>query len=90
MNVRLTGWLRCKNAIEAETVARHLPEHVRLTRAEPGCIEFSIEATPDPLVWSVSERFVDAAAFQAHQARTHGSEWFRATLGITRDFQRHG
>jgi len=88
--VHLTGWLRCRDAAEAERVARHLPEHLRLTREEPGCREFVVEQTEDPLVWRVSETFADAAAFDAHQARTRGSDWFRATIGIQRDFQRTG
>ncbi|MDP3342662.1 putative quinol monooxygenase [Frigidibacter sp.] len=88
--VHLNGWLRCKDAAESETVAQYLPEHVRLTLAEPGCVRFSIEQTEDPLVWSVNETFVDAAAFAAHQARNRASDWFRATIGIQRDFPRTG
>lgn len=90
MTVTLTGWLRCKDAAEAGIVARHLPEHIRLTRAEPGCLAFAVEPTADPLVWRVDESFADAAAFEAHQARTRGSDWFRATGGIQREFQRIG
>jgi len=88
--VRLTGWLRCKDAAELASVLRYLPEHVRLTLEEPGCAEFVVEQTDDPLAWRVSETFVDAAAFEVHQARTRESEWFRATLGIAREFQRTG
>ncbi|AMY69708.1 putative quinol monooxygenase [Frigidibacter mobilis] len=90
MTVQLTGWLRCRDGAEAEIVARHLPEHLRLTREEPGCLAFEIDQTADPLVWRVAETFADAAAFDAHQARTRASDWFRATGGIQREFQRIG
>lgn len=90
MTVRLTGWLRCKDAAEADLVTRHLPEHRRLTLAEPGCLSFSVDPTPDPLVWRVAEAFADAAAFEAHQARTRASVWFAATKAIQRDFNRIG
>jgi peptide-methionine (S)-S-oxide reductase len=84
--VVLTGRLVCTTADEAERVRRHLPAHVALTRAEPGCLAFDVEPTDDPLVWSVSERFVDRAAFDAHQERVTGSAWAEATAGITRDY----
>lgn len=84
--VELTGRLICADPDEAAAVRRHLPEHVALTRAEPGCLRFAVEPTEDPLVWSVAERFVDRAAFDAHQARVRSSPWFEATSGITRDY----
>lgn len=85
--VRLTGRLVCRDADEAAVVAHHLPEHVRLTRAEPGCLAFAVEATEDPWVWSVAERFVDASSFRAHQERVAASAWGRATAGIERDYR---
>lgn len=84
--VVLTGRLLCASADEAAVVARELPRHVELTRAEPGCLSFEVEPTDDPLVWSVAERFVDRAAFAAHQARVAESDWGRATAGIERDY----
>ena len=73
--VELTGRLVCGDLDEAAAVRRHLPEHVALTRAEPGCLRFEVEPTEDPLVWTVSELFVDRAAFEAHQARIRSSPW---------------
>ncbi|MEJ6544327.1 DUF6357 family protein [Brachybacterium paraconglomeratum] len=64
----------------------HLPEHVALTLAEPGCLRFAVEPTEDPLVWSVSEQFVDRPAFDAHQARVRSSAWFATTSVIARDY----
>lgn len=84
--VSLTGRLVCRDDAEAEAVARALPEHIALTRAEPGCISFTVDRTGDPLVWAVDEVFVDASAFRAHQDRIARSDWGRATHGIERDY----
>ena len=85
--VRLTGRLICATAEQAARVAAHLPDHIRLTRAEPGCLSFEVLPTADPLVWSVAEHFTDRAAFDAHQSRAGASLWARATAGIRRDFR---
>jgi quinol monooxygenase YgiN len=84
--ISLTGQLVCVDENEAATVLRHLDLHVALTRAEPGCLHFTVTQTADPLVWTVHERFVDQAAFDLHQARVQASEWGRATAGIKRDY----
>lgn len=84
--VELTGRLVCEHDGEAKIVLRHLPRHIELTRAEAGCLHFDVKQTGDPLVWTVSERFVDQAAFDVHQARVGASEWGRATAGIKRDY----
>jgi len=84
--VTLTGRIICATEAEAARVRAHLPEHVRLTRAEEGCLRFDVAETDDPLVWQVDEVFTDRAAFQAHQDRTAGSIWARETEGIRRDF----
>jgi quinol monooxygenase YgiN len=84
--IRVSGQLICKDADEAATVARALPEHVRLSRLEPGCLHFAVRPTADPLVWQVDEEFADPAAFAEHQQRTRASDWYRATARIRRDF----
>lgn len=86
MAVVLQGYLRCETAEQAETVAAHLDEHIRKSRAEPGCVSFDVTPTDDPLIWHVSETFTDAASFQAHQARGAASDWARHTAGIARDY----
>ncbi|MFY0408668.1 putative quinol monooxygenase [Solicola sp. PLA-1-18] len=88
--VHLTGRLVCADPDEARVVAGHLEQHVALTRAEPGCLSFHVEPTPDPLVWTVAEHFADAASFAAHQARVAASEWGRATAGIERRYTVEG
>jgi len=70
---------------EAATVRDALPEHIRLTRAEASCLEFDVTETA-PGVFSVSERFTERAAFEAHQTRTRASAWWLATGHMTRDF----
>lgn len=88
--IRLTGRLICRDEAEAAIVRDQLPAHVALTRAEPGCLSFAVTPGAEPLVWEVAERFVDAAAFTAHQQRVRASVWGRATAGIERDYEVSG
>ncbi|MFD1252156.1 Antibiotic biosynthesis monooxygenase [Devosia equisanguinis] len=85
--LRLTGRLVCASQAEVDAVHRYLPEHVRLTRAESGCLSFEVTKTHDPMVWRVEELFVDQAAFDAHQMRTKASAWAHKTAGIRRDYE---
>jgi quinol monooxygenase YgiN len=84
--IRLSGSLIRRTHAEARAVAMALPDHIRLTRAEAGCISFDVTPTTDPFIWQVSETFVDRAAFDAHQTRTAASDWATLTAGITRDY----
>lgn len=84
--IRLRGQLRCMTDGEAALVRAHMAEHIRLTRAEPGCLTFDIAETDDPLTFEVMESFRDRPAFEFHQARTRDSAWFEATRHILRDF----
>ena len=90
MGVTLTGQLVCATEAEAERVRGALAEHIRLTRAEPGCLTFDVTPTDNPLVWAVAEAFRDPASFEAHQARAGASDWARATAGIRRDYTIRG
>ncbi len=85
--VQLSGFLRCATDDEVAIVAEHLPRHIELTRAEPGCLSFEVIQTEDPRVWSVEERFTGPDGFRAHQARVVASEWGQATQGIQRDYE---
>jgi quinol monooxygenase YgiN len=85
--IRLTGTLTCATQEDAALVTRLLPEHMRLTRAEPGCLSFTVLPQADGLTWAVDETFADRAAFQAHQSRTMASDWGRATAHIPRSYQ---
>ncbi|KEJ88398.1 putative quinol monooxygenase [Sulfitobacter donghicola] len=85
--VSLNGKLICTTEAEAARVRAALPDHITLTRAEAGCISFEVTPTDDPMIWSVAERFVDAAAFEAHQQRASTSQWAKETAGIARDYK---
>jgi quinol monooxygenase YgiN len=84
--VRLTGQLLCATDADAALVAGHVPTHIALSRAEPGCITFDVVQTANPLIWQVDESFTDQAAFDAHQTRTRASEWFALSAHIPRQF----
>ncbi|MBF0678308.1 MAG: antibiotic biosynthesis monooxygenase [Devosia sp.] len=87
MIVRLAGSLTCTSDEQLRSVIEHLPEHIRLTRLEPGCLSFEVvQREDDPMVWTVEERFADQAAFGAHQERTRASVWARETRDIARDY----
>jgi quinol monooxygenase YgiN len=85
--IRLRGHLICVTEDEVAAVNTHLPQHIALTRAEPGCLSFEITPTDDPKVFEVMETFRTRDDFNAHQTRTRASVWFEATRGILRDFR---
>lgn len=71
--------------IELLTIA--MEEHIRLTLAEPGCLEFTLTADKEtPCKYSLYEEFVDKAAFDHHQQRTRASKWHTASRNIERHF----
>lgn len=85
--IRLTGHIDVPEDRRV-SVAAALPHHVRLTRAEPGCLSF--EVTPDPACpgrYRVAELFASRAAFEAHQARVAASDWGRISAGILRSYR---
>ncbi|MFG6493171.1 putative quinol monooxygenase [Microbacterium sp. P03] len=88
--VRVRGQLICTTEEQARVVRLHLPEHIALTRDEPGCRSFTVTATDDPMTWTVEERFDDESAFEEHRKRVTGSEWGRVTTGIERRYSIEG
>ncbi|MBV1867877.1 MAG: antibiotic biosynthesis monooxygenase [Marinosulfonomonas sp.] len=86
-NIVITGNLTCTPG-DLAMVSAALPEHIRLTMAEPGCISFVIVPAPEaPCRFEIAERFVSRAAFDAHSARTKASEWWKLTAHIPREIQ---
>lgn len=85
--IQLSGKLICKTLDESESVRRFLPEHIRLTKNEPGCVSFEVQATSDPLIWTVEELFADQKSFDAHQKRTKKSRWAVETATILREYE---
>ncbi|PSL20674.1 putative quinol monooxygenase [Shimia abyssi] len=73
------------NRLDAVRVA--LPDHIALTRAEPGCLSFDVvEDANIAGRFTVAEVFTTQAAFDAHQTRTKASDWFTITQGIPREY----
>lgn len=90
MTVTLTGYIDVPPE-RRDAIRAALPEHIRLTRAEPGCLSFEvIESSSTPGRFAVSERFTDAAAFQAHQTRAAASDWAQISQGIPRTYEVKG
>ena len=89
-HVVLTGHIDVP-ADRLEQIRAALPDHIRLTRAEPGCIAFELrESAEIPGRFEVRERFADAAAFRAHQARMQASDWGRISAGLARHYTIRG
>ena len=86
MPVYLTGKLICASEEQASIVREYLPEHIRLTLREPGCLEFEVTHA-GAMTWDVAEVYADRRAFEAHQARVKASTWGAVTLGIAREYQ---
>lgn len=84
--VFLTGYLEVPTD-RLEAVHQALPEHIALSRAEPGCLSFSVTQSPeDPTHFLVSETFADQATFDAHQKRASASTWANITAGLARHY----
>lgn len=64
-----------------------LAEHVRLTRAEPGCLCFDVTEDPEiPGRFNLYEEFVDPDAFRVHQRRSAASAWGRISVDFIRRY----
>lgn len=84
-NIVVSGSITCEPN-DLDMLSAAVDEHIRLTRAEAGCIEFDIvQSAPGSGKFVISERFVDRAAFDAHTARTRASNWWAKTQHIPRD-----
>lgn len=85
MTIYLTGTLDARK--DPARVRTSLPAHVAATLDEPGCLAFDVqEDVAYPGLFHVRERFSSRAAFDAHQERTRGSDWWHATCDFARDY----
>ncbi len=85
--IRLTGHMDV-SADRLASIEAALVEHKALTRAEPGCISFSVEPCDQVAGrFLVSELFRDPGSFEAHQARVKASDWGRISAGIPRSYK---
>lgn len=76
---------------DLSAVQHALPEHIELTRAEPGCLVFNVEADPEyPNRFHVYEEFCDAQVFAAHQERVQNSSWGHVSANVERHYQVSG
>ncbi|WP_226621259.1 putative quinol monooxygenase [Alloyangia pacifica] len=82
--VQLTGQMTAPPE-RCDAVRAAMDEHIRLSRAEAGCLFFELRET-EPGVFEVSELFQNRAAFDAHQDRTRASAWFKITGDLPRDY----
>lgn len=86
--IALSGRLTCADAGQLMTVLALLPDHLRQSREEPGCLRFDLWQDDDPRIWHLSELFLDAEAFAAHGERSRDSAWGRESASFARDFHR--
>ena len=85
--VTVAGFLIADTLADADRAAALLPEHIRLSRAEPGCLRFEVvRSQSDPVRFALFEVFRDDAALAAHQARTRASVWWEQTQALKREF----
>ena len=72
---------------DLDAVMTELPTHIRLTRDEPGCIEFHVTCDKSrPTIYHVSERFDSPEAFSKHQDRVRTSKWGDITTNVERHY----
>ncbi|MGB0907256.1 MAG: putative quinol monooxygenase [Maricaulaceae bacterium] len=84
--IKLTGYVSVP-LDRREAVRARLAEHVKLTRAEPGCELFEVafeSSESDHLM--VRERFTSRANFEDHQARAKNTIWADVTAGLERHY----
>lgn len=60
--IRVTGTLTCFRTGQAEIDRTPKPEHIRLSRKEPGCPSLVVAPRAGPLIRPLDETFADHAA----------------------------
>lgn len=85
--IKLHGQLICASQEELEIVKACLPEHIKLTLQEEGCISFNVIQTINPFIWEVDEVFDSLKTFENHQNRTMTSIWGVKTKKIKRLYE---
>lgn len=84
--IALNGRLICEDAPQMMAALSLLPDHMALSRQEPGCLRFDVWQDEDPMVWNLTELFADQEALEHHQARMAESEWGQGSTDLRRDF----
>ncbi len=90
VGITLTGYIDIpEENLPAVTAA--LPEHIRATQDEDGCVTFRVtQDTQIPTRYHVYERFTGETAFKAHQLRTSQTAWARASKNAARHYELFG
>ena len=85
-NVVLTGYVIIREE-DFDAISQAMPEHIRSTLAEPGCLDFKLTQDKNDLLrFSVYEEFTDQKALEHHQARSKEGEWHKVTKHMQRHF----
>ncbi len=85
--VKLSGFIIVPEH-DLEVVVSELPNHIQLTRNEPGCLSFHVsQSDADPRRFEVTEEFASRAAFEHHQARIKTSRWGEVTGNVARHYE---
>ncbi|MCR9105195.1 MAG: antibiotic biosynthesis monooxygenase [Gammaproteobacteria bacterium] len=88
--ITLKGHMLVPDADLAAVLAE-LPNHIELTRREPGCLTFTVNQNPENANrFDVFEEFCDQHAFEHHQERVPGSRWGTITANAVRHYTVEG
>jgi len=84
--VWVSGIMKVSKA-DFENIKQALPNHIRLSREEPGCVVFKVwQDEAWPRKFHVLESFESPEAFQKHQERIMNSEWGLVSRNAVRDY----
>lgn len=84
--VQLEGYIVVPEA-DIGRVLMELPNHIRLTLAEKGCMAFAVtRRINEPNYFDVYEVFESEASFEAHQKRVQESAWGEVTKSVERNY----
>ena len=87
MKIILKGYIDVPQT-ELEATKKELILHTKLSRAEPGCIVFSVEQNKqEPTKFDVYEEFATPADFEIHQQRVKSSSWGKFSQNFKRSYQ---
>jgi len=65
-----------------------LANHIKLTKAEPGCLVFNVTVNSlNPNKFDVYEEFCNQECFTHHQRRVKQSVWGQVTQNVERFYQ---
>ena len=85
--VTLQGYIVVPDT-DLASVQDGLLEHIELTQREHGCLHFTVsQDTENKNRFNVHEKFVNHAAFEAHQTRAKNSRWGHIAANVERYYQ---